>query len=1104
MTKAHLAIVALALLLPAPLLPQANVGTILGNVSDQSGAAIVGAQVTAVNTDTGFKRTAETTVDGSYLIQLLPIGAKYTVTVEAHGFKQQTQTGIVLQLNQNLRVDAQMSLGQVAETVEVSGAPPLVDTYSAQRGDVVEQKRITELPLNGRNPLQLAGLVTGVTNISTRTTLDSGNRNGSFANVNGSRANEMDFQLNGMRFAGSYSNSGLNYPNPDALQEFKLITNPISAEYGMFSGAVFTAVTRSGTNQLHASLFEFLRNDKLNARNYFASTVPILRQNQFGVSGGAPIIKNKIFAFGSYQGIRIRNQALASSFPLTSAERSGLISSATPVIDPLTKSAFPRDGSGQYIIPESRFDPTSRYLLDKVIPVAPASGLLITTGARKVDVNQYSGKFDFNLSPTDQVYVSGLFDRTRPDDPFFYGPYTGIGRLDQSQRVYVLSVGHTHTFTPTIFNDLRVGFSGQQELKTPQNAVNPAAMGIQNWDYAGVENDNFKGANINPPYIPVSGRFSLGAYVGGPWREGGENWQVSDTIRVQAGKHSLSAGIDFYKRSHYLDANVFNTGAFTFNGNVTGNATADFLLGRMGDLTRVRYVNHPGYRSWTRSFFVQDDWKIAPRLTLNLGLRYELLYPFEEFRAQEDTEIGWNTHGGLGINGGATYRQGVQSTVLPLAPRGLVFPGDKTPEFPGGLPNGLIPLDKMQFQPRVGLAWDPFGNGKTSVRSSIGFFSNALYVDIAAQEGQNLPFVVIQTSPQPAGPLSNPYSGLTPFPKLTTQNITSNPDFFQPYLPSAAYGWDPNYRMPRIMNMTFNVQQQVTRALMVEAGYVGKLSRNLNQTRNINSAIYIPGQSTFANVDSRRRLEPGVFQAIVWQESASNAGFHSFQSTIRWQASKGLTLLSAYTWSHSIDYWSTIAAGSALFQNPENTKPERGSSDFDRRHVYRLSWVYELPAFSKGPSLVKRTLNGWQTSGIFSAQSGAPFTVVTGRDFSMTGAGFDRPNLTGDPYLPSRSQGATLQEYYAKSAFSFNSEGTFGNFGRNVLTGPRAVTVDLGIIKNIAITEQHRLQFRAELFNLFNHTNFGQPNGNLSSPAFMRISTAGEPRLIQFALKYSF
>ena len=330
----------LGLAFPLLVSAQVNTGTILGNVADPSGAVVANAKITATNEDTGFRRTTESLSDGSYLIPLLPIGPKYKVEAETAGFKSFSRTGIELQLNQNVRIAIQLQVGATTESVQVNEQAPLVDTQSAVGGEVVESRRMTELPLNGRNPLQLAGLIPGVAALSTRPTLDLSNRAANYMSVNGSRINETDYQLNGVRFAGSYTNSGLNYPNPDALSEFKLITNPLSAEYGEYAGAVFTAVTKSGTNNFHGSVFEFLRNDKLNARNYFSPDIPSLKQNQFGATAGGRIIKNRLFWFGSYQGFRIRQEALSASFPLTADERNGLITSATPVLDPRPATLF--------------------------------------------------------------------------------------------------------------------------------------------------------------------------------------------------------------------------------------------------------------------------------------------------------------------------------------------------------------------------------------------------------------------------------------------------------------------------------------------------------------------------------------------------------------------------------------------------------------------------------------------------------------------------------------------------------------------------------------------------------------------------------------------
>lgn len=1080
---------------------QANTGTILGTVTDPTGAAVATAKVTAVSEATGFARGATTGGDGAFLIPLVPIGDRYKITVEVVGFKQFAQTGIGVLLNQNVRVDAQLELGQVSDIVEVVGSVPLVDTHSSVRGEVIETMRITELPLNGRNPLQLASLITGVTAISTRTTLDAGNRSGNYVSVNGSRLNETDYQLNGVRFAGSYTNSGLNYPNPDALQEFKLITNPNSAEFGNWSGAVFTAVTRSGTNELHGTLFEFLRNDKLNARNFFASRVPTLRQNQFGASAGGRIIRNRAFWFASYQGLRIRNEILASSFPLTGAERQGLITSATPVVDPATSQPFSRDAAGRYVIPTNRFNPVSQTLLERFVPPAPADGLLITTGSRAVDVGQLTGKIDFNISNRDQLSVSGLYDKTRPNNPFFVGPYPAYGQVKEEQLVHVLSLSETHTFTPNIINEFRFGLSGQEELRTPQNQVTPEELNIANWNYNYLQNVPFQA-----PTVSVAGRFGIGN-SGGRWREGGQNFQFTDMLSLQKGRHSMKAGVDLYHREHHLDANIADTGLFTFAGNVSGNPTADFLLGRMTSLLRIRYLNHPGYKAWTKGFFFQDDWKLHPRFTLNFGVRYELLYPFEEYRAENEQQIGWNIHGGLPVSGGATYvSPNLQSTVLPQTPPGLLFPGDKTPDFPNGIPRGLAKLDKKQIQPRIGFAWDPFGNGRTSIRASFGLFSNANFVDLPAQVSQNLPFLVLQSSFMPSGDLSNPYAGLLVYPPITSQNFLSDPNFFRPFLPAAGYGWSPDYQMPRIMNMTFNVQRQFGRNLMLEVGYAGKLSRHLSITRDLNTATYIPGASSIGNTDSRRRLAPGVFQKINMQESAGNANFHSFQTSLRYQFANGLTFLSSYTWSHSIDNWSTIGVQCACFQDPHNTSLDRASSDFDRRHVYRLSAIYQLPLFGNSNSGVLRAIGGgWEIAGILNALSGPPINILTGNDASLTAGGADRPNLIGDPYFESgRSRGDKVAQYLSRSAFAVNQPGQFGSLGRNAVTGPGAFTTDLALYKNFAFTESMRLQFRTEFFNAFNQTQLGVPVTTAISPAFMRITSAGDPRLIQFGLKFQF
>src|ERR1017187_8373118 len=372
-------LVAWALLGATVNVAQINDATILGTVTDPSGAVVPGATVTATNELTGFSRSVTTGADGSFLIQFLPIGEMYRLESRRDGFKTDVKKDIALQVGQNARVDVRLEIGQLTQKVEVTSAVPLIDTYSATTGEVVDSERLTELPLNGRSPLQLASTVAGATVVSVPIDLSGGSRGGAYINVNGSIKESMDQQLDGIRFAGAYSNSGLDYPNPDALAEFKLITNPLSAEYGMWSGAVFTAVVRSGTNSIHGQAFEFLRNTSLNAKNYFASTNTPYHQNQFGVNIGGPILRNRLFWFGSYQGLRISQQSIISSVPLTADERQGLITSSTPVKDPQTGLPFSTNATGQYVIPSGRIDPVAQYLLTNFIPVAPAGGGTVFT-----------------------------------------------------------------------------------------------------------------------------------------------------------------------------------------------------------------------------------------------------------------------------------------------------------------------------------------------------------------------------------------------------------------------------------------------------------------------------------------------------------------------------------------------------------------------------------------------------------------------------------------------------------------------------------------------------------------------------------------------------
>jgi hypothetical protein len=1063
---------------------QVNSATILGTVTDPTGAAVADAKVTAANDATGFSRVARSGPDGGFLIPLLPIGNRYRLQVEAAGFRSFVQTGIELQLNQNARIDPQMQLGSISERVEVAAGVPLVDTYSSAGGEVMEQRRIVELPLNGRNALQLATLLPGVTKSVIKTALDGGNRGANYLNINGAHQNEVDWQLDGIHYAGANNNSGLNLPSPDALAEFKLITNSYSAEYGVFSGAVFRAVTRSGANRLHGSVWEFLRNDKLNARNFFTPTVPILRQNQFGASAGFPVLKNKLFGFVSYQGLRIRGVGLSTSFPLNGAERQGIFSSA--IKDPLTGQSFPNN-----VIPANRLDAAAQKIL-KFVPEAPAggSGQVVTTGSRPINVNQWIGKWDYIIRPSDTLQVSMMVDKTSTENPFAAGPYPAFGFNREEQFVPLISVAETHTFAPNVINEFRFGRASQEEARTcPNVAGTPRDFGI---------NMDLHGPPV-PPGIGVSGRFSVGAGTNCSWVEGGTTWQAGNHLSWIKGRHNLKFGFEYHFRESHLKHDNNDGASFTFNGTLTGNSAADFVTGSPVSVNRSSGSDKRA-NSVNTYYFVQDDYKIRPRLTLNLGLRYEILGPFGEVRGLERPEVG--------IAQNATIREGIQSTVIPIAPKSLLFVGDKTYDFPEGLPATMQHMDWWQVQPRVGLAWDIFGDGKTSLRASYGLYSNASFYDMY-QSGQNAPFFLSQTLNLPPGGLADPWRGLfNPFPyKLDLKSPENSRNLFP--VGVAAYSIDPNYDFPRIQAMTFNIQRQIVSNFSIEVGYVGKLGRHLYVTRNVNTAAYIPGNnaqgqplSTLANIDARRIRLPIVFQKWNNQESTGNSSYHAMQATARYRSARGLTLMSSYTWSKSLDYGQDYSIQGVSQQDGEHPGLDYGPSNWDLRHTWRLSWVYESPKVLAAQPVLSHLLSSWEISGITTVNSALPLNLVTGRDNSLTANGNDRPNVVGKYQLSSdRSRGEKVAAFFNTAAFQQNLTGQFGNLGRNALRGPRFSQTDLGLFKNIPIKESLKLQFRAELFNAFNQVNFNNPGNNVTAATFGRLTTALDPRLIQFGLK---